>query len=434
MATYYLSETGDDTASGTAPNSAWRSLARASAAVYEDGDVIVLESGHSFAGTLVLRGARLTVKSSGDERAAILAGSSEGIRAENCSLTLDNMAIQGTCDFETETGNDGCGVVVSAALPSSERVSGLKLLNLKVSGFKRAGICVRGGVIGGLKSGFDGVLIEGCEAFENGGAGIVVGGVMDQFATDYCHRNVHVRSCRSWSNRGIGSQNSHSGSGIVISDVEGGSITQCTAYHNGELNAFAGGGPVGIWCWDCHSVTISHCHSFENRTKTKDGGGFDLDGGCVNCVLEHNYSRDNAGSGYLICQFTNARPFHGNTVRHCISVNDGLLNGGGILVYNDGTGISDCEFHDNLLVSRATEGFEIPAPLRMLTPSVGMNFHDNVFVTDGLVPMVEAVAGQQGLTAFGNIFSDAIGTSKFLWAGKECDLKELKEISGLEWN
>ena len=293
MATYYLSETGDDAAFGTERGSPWRTLARASSHKYESGDEIVLESGHCFEGPLVLKEAKLSIRTAREEKATILGGETAGLEAENCSLIVENLEIKGSYDFENEKGNDTSGVNLLATLPKSQRINGLTLRNLRVSGFKWSGISVRGGAVDGMKSGFDSVAIENCaKPLETGGAGISMGGVMDQFATDYCHSNVHVRYCKAWSNRGIGSLNSHSGSGIVISDIEQGSITNCTAYHNGELNAYPGGGPVGIWCWDCDSVTISHCIAYENRTKTKDGGGFDLDGGCVNCVLEHNYSRD----------------------------------------------------------------------------------------------------------------------------------------------
>ena len=62
-----------------------------------------------------------------------------------------------------------------------------------------------------------------------------------------------------------------------------------------------------------------------------------------------------------------------------------------------------------------------------------MHFHDNTLVTDGVVPLIEAVQGQESLRAHDNKFVDALGTSKFIWHEQLCGLNELKESSGLSW-
>jgi hypothetical protein len=123
----------------------------------------------------------------------------------------------------------------------------------------------------------------------------------------------------------------HSGDGIIISNTDGGLITRCAAYGNGFLNAHTGGGPVGLWAYDANNVTISHSASWANRNgfgpgEQEDGGGFDLDGGCTNSVMEYNLAWQNAGPGFLVCQYAGSpRPTANNTVRYSVSVGDGQI-------------------------------------------------------------------------------------------------------------
>jgi hypothetical protein len=79
-------------------------------------------------------------------------------------------------------------------------------------------------------------------------------------------------------------------------------------------------------------VLIDHNEAWGNRSGTKDGGGFDLDGGATSCVLRNNRSHDNGGAGFLVYQFAGARRMQDNQVSDNVSVNDGRTNGGGLVV------------------------------------------------------------------------------------------------------
>jgi len=136
--------------------------------------------------------------------------------------------------------------------------------------------------------------------------------------------------------RGVKGIKRHTGNGIVLSSVDSGMIEYCTAFNNGEFcENPTSGGPIGIWVWDSRGVTIQFCESYDNKTGNfADGGGFDLDGGCVNCIMQYNYSHGNHGAGYGIYQYSNAREFKNNIVRYNISKNDGLNNKyGGIYLF-----------------------------------------------------------------------------------------------------
>ena len=112
-------------------------------------------------------------------------------------------------------------------------------------------------------------------------------------------------------------------------------IEFCEAYENGAANHCDAGGPVGIWIWMCRNAVIQHCISNDNHAGlAKDGGGFDIDGGSSNCIIQYNYSFNNEGAGYLLAEYGALFPFANNIVRFNISENDGRKNNyGGIVIW-----------------------------------------------------------------------------------------------------
>jgi hypothetical protein len=50
-----------------------------------------------------------------------------------------------------------------------------------------------------------------------------------------------------------------------------------------------------IWAWDADNVTIRNCSSHDNLSQNNDGGGFDLDTGVTNSVVEYCTSYNNYG-------------------------------------------------------------------------------------------------------------------------------------------
>ena len=125
----------------------------------------------------------------------------------------------------------------------------------------------------------------------------------------------------------------------------------CEAYENGADNRCTGGGPVGIWVWLCKNGIIQKSESHHNYAGlTKDGGGFDIDGGSTNCIIRDCYSHDNEGAGYLLAQFDCPVKFSHNKILNNISRNDGLKNNYGSITFwgdNADNVIANCEVSNN---------------------------------------------------------------------------------------
>jgi hypothetical protein len=182
------------------------------------------------------------------------------------------------------------------------------------------------------------------------------------------------------------------------------------------LNDYEGGGPVGIWAWDANGVTIQYNASHHNRTgSSKDGAGFDLDGGVTNSIVQYNYSHDNDGAGYLLAQFGGARPFYGNTLRYNLSVNDGRRNSyGGIHFWSTGAsgGITDTTFYANTIyMAESTDGN--PTVVDCTSNEIrNIRFYNNSFQTDGNAVLVRGQTNRE-VVFEGNTFRTNCEPPKF---------------------
>jgi hypothetical protein len=263
---------------------------------------------------------------------------------------------------------------VGAGRKSGSAASGLLLANLKgasvdhveASGFRRSGVEM---------DGVQDVRITFVHAHENGGAGISSGGKRS--------RNIYIADCLAENNPGDPTVTSnHSGNGIVVGYADGAMIERCEARNNGWDMVWTGNGPVGIWTYESDRVTIQHCVSHHNRSTAADGGGFDLDGGVTNSIVQYNYSHDNFGAGYLICQYAGAGRLENNTVRYNISQDDGQKDhNAGIFVWVGGAGMKSTLVHNNTIFNNKGSAVTIGFAKKYAAESPRLDFFNNIFVS-----------------------------------------------------
>jgi len=331
---YYVSENGDDSNDGLTVRTAWRSLGKINAFDFKPGDSVLLEGGIEFIGTIKLTsgdngspGKPVVISSHNYKKATINAGDGDGLLAINTSfLKIISLQFKGS----GVSANKGAGINFYAN-DSISAPSDIEIVDCDVKGFSSFGIGF-GANDKISHKGYQNVRMTHCNVSENGQAGITSYGSQLGFQ----HRNFYIAHCKVFQNRGIPSRTeNHSGNGIVMAMIDGLLIEHCEAFKNGADNRCTGGGPVGIWVWMCKNAIIQYCVSHDNYAGlTKDGGGFDIDGGASACILQYNYSYNNEGAGYLLAEFGAMFPFTDNIVRFNISVNDGRKNGyGGITIW-----------------------------------------------------------------------------------------------------
>ncbi|MBO2029782.1 T9SS type A sorting domain-containing protein [Siccationidurans ginsengisoli] len=293
----------------------------------------------------------------------------------------------------------------------------LRLDSLDVSGYRNDGILV--GSWNGL-SGYADVRITNCQVHANGEAGLCSYAFYP--ATGLAHHDWYVGGCTAYDNAGRADiTNTHTGNGIVLSGIDGALVEKCVAYHNGWLNANQSGGPVGIWGWSCNNLIIQLCESHHNMSGTsKDGGGFDLDGGCTNSVLQYNYSHDNQGPGYLLAQFGGAPAMHDLTVRYNISENDARkYNQGAIELWSSGDngGIVRANIYNNTVYLGATADGSAPSAAYITSDGItAVALRNNTLQTAPGLPVLISRT-DAGVRLEGNCYWTPGAALQLLWNG-----------------
>ena len=351
----------------------------------ESYSTIVLDSTDS--GTAALP---VTIGSYGSGRATLNVGDGYGLSGYNVSgLVIDDLIFAGTWDGLAATGtNGGSGIAISNRLSANAKLDYIRIDNVEARNFKWAGISVSGD---NGKAGYRDVRITNSSAHDNGDIGIRVEGSFSASSATWSHSDVYVGWCKVYNNGGLPNKNSNSGNGILIGDTDGAVVERSIAWNNGQNCNYTGGGPVGIWAWDSNDVTIQYNEAYNNKTGSVslDGGGFDLDGGCTNSVMQYNYSHDNDGAGYLIYQFTGARPMNNNTIRYNISQNDGRDGHYGGIYLGGGSGVQNTHAYGNTIYLSPGPNSAIAA-IKITGVGSGNKFRNNIFYTTGGVRLLDS--------------------------------------------
>jgi hypothetical protein len=379
---YYVDNHGDDGGDGSRMHP-WKTLAAVGRVRLGPGDSVLLCGGQVFFGTLRIdntaagiRGRPVWIGSYGKGSATIRAGDSSGIvlyRAE--WVLVRGLRLEGT---GRKTGNvkEGCSLIECMHVVVED---------LDISGFQKSGLMLYSSLW---------VDIRRVYAHENGAAGIAVEGVDKRSS-----RNLTIVDCRADDNPGDPTNlTNHSGNGIVAGHCTNLLIDRCSATNNGWDMPRIGNGPVGIWCYEADSVVIQHCRAYRNKTSVgaADGGGFDLDGGVTNSIIQHCVSYENQGAGYCIFQYWGASPWYHNIIRYNTSRDDGWVSDGrgGIYVWNssgDSNQFYDCRVYKNSVYNSK----EAALSYSEKSARKGFFFYDNVFVGgDSLI------RGEKGVDVF----------------------------------
>jgi hypothetical protein len=102
--------------------------------------------------------------------------------------------------------------------------------------------------------------------------------------------------------------------------------------------------------------------------------------------LQYNYSHDNYGCGYLICQYDGAPRFANNTVRYNVSQDDGLFgHNAGIYVWVGGVDMESTLVHNNTIWNTRGSAVTYGVSKKYAKPEnlPEITFYNNIFVSQG---------------------------------------------------
>jgi hypothetical protein len=262
--------------------------------------------------------------------------------------------------------------------------------------------------------------------------GMEVAGRLPWDTTVYAHADVRVSHCQVFDNTGDPAYfKNHSGSGVVLYQIDGGLMDYCTAWNNGGLCPSSGGG-VGLWTCASRRVTIEHCESFGNKTSGGDGGGFDIDGGSVDCVLQYNYSHDNDGPGLMVYTYPySSFTDRGSVVRFNISENDSRKGRryAGLWVRSDGKEINGVEIYNNTVVV----GPWTDQAALINARGIEARFCNNIFIGTGIALPLRVDQPQDRVRFENNLYWRTDGPTEIAWGQQTfSSLSEWREKTGQE--
>ena len=395
---YFIAPSGDDSAAGTSPSAPWRTTARANALSLQLGDAVLFLGGVDHeAGTLAVTVANAGAGAGAPVLVSSYGGSPAGQRAR---LHTDARVGAGVIVSESGAVEVSNLDVFGAGTAQAKQAGILLYANVNGTGARFAGVSVHDVSVQGYQMGvfiyspfcrgFSGVRISRVLAQNNLINGIASDGAYSSAC--FSHSDIVVEDSVAFNNSGDPTDASQwTGSGIVLSDVDGALIQRCEAGFNGGSNRHLGGGPCGIWAWGARNVTISHCVSHDNSNgfpagtpNAQDGDGYDLDGGASDSVIEYSLSFNNSGPGFLVCDFDGSpRRTANNTVRFSVSIGDGRSvdePAAGMNFYSPGVAMANVSIVGNtFVVDDASGGKAVLAPMGG-TPLPGLSLLRNAFL------------------------------------------------------
>ncbi len=345
--TYHIStEAGAADANSGVAASPWRTIAAANAFDFAPGDSLLFQAGETFFGQLYLSGedggtaaAPLTIGSFGGGKATIQTSNA----TEDAIFTF-NVAGIAVVDLILRgqgTAGTSKGIEFFSNVLGNVRLDFVSISGVEASNFSE-GIVVSS-FVAGETTGYDNITITDCYVHDVSHTGISIFGTQGLPTGNYSHHNVYVadnlvHDITGFTNYSV----NHTGNGILLAEVDG-AVVERNVAHDGGMNNIMCGGPVAIWAYDCNAVIFqfNEAYNWENGSGC-DGGGFDLDGGMSNSILQYNYSHDNEGPAYLAGNYIGARDHFGNVIRYNISENDCINYGSPISVFTEfNSSISD---------------------------------------------------------------------------------------------
>lgn len=394
-ATYYVDcQSGGDAAAGTTAEAAWRTTARVSATTFAPGDAVLFHRGTRCSGMLWPKG-------SGEAGRPIRIGSyGEGARpvidgtGAPAALKLFNQQGWEIEDVET-TGGDPYGIYIGA---DAGRLSHFRLRNAVVHH-----------VTGEVKEKASGLVVvraEGAATLED----VVIDGVVAHYTTHWAGILVQGAS-RENRARGVTIRNSivHDvyGDGIVLFQVEDGLIERSAAWFTGLQPTQTIGTPNGIWTWRCRRCTVQYTEGFFIDSPGVDAGVYDIDWGCDDNVIQHNYGHD--AQGYCASVFGAEREVTTNSVvRHNVCVNNGrsprLARRQGDLFIStwDGGALDGVRVHNNTFYWNPP----IDAPVLQMDHAAFTGTRENRFFDNVVVSQVPSmIHSNERLRFEGNVYS-----------------------------
>ena len=409
--TYYVDSVyGSDTSSGTSSSTPWKTLAKVNATTFSHGDSILFRAGETWAGQLHplgngWAGSPITISSYSTGAMPIIDGGSlsggGAVYLYNQSYWtitgLEVVSDSGVNNFGTLTtpGVNRSGIFVDNEGAGS--VSGITIQYNYVHDVNGCFYCngydahVNGGIVvvadganelglfGLSLDGYNGVNISHNTVSNLGRTGITFydnsSGILFSLLPFELSAGVVIQA---------NSVSTVDSDGIIVSGTEGALIDHNVVANAGQKSIDGSSEPssIGIWPTRAEDTTVQYNEVYGTLTHTTDGQGFDVDGVCINTIVQYNYSHDNQG-GFLIMEDINNTSSN-ITVRYNLSVNDSYGGLKGVFTFGDGGVVNGTSIYNNTVyIAAGLPSQPMYCDLCTGTPSGTWSFENNIIANFG---------------------------------------------------
>ena len=338
--TFYVKSSGSDAATGLDTTIAWQTITKINATAFIAGDTIKFKGGNSFSGTINIANDTGTAlnpivfTSYGGSRATINAPTdSNGISCLNLGyIVIRSLIIRSTFNPFVQAGatrNQASGIYFTNSVDGQK--SGVKIDSCYISRFNTQGIMLYSyNSDSTKKGGYKDVDITNCTIDSIGDKGIHVvfylGGVRNWYGYGgYPNEDININWTTITRVTGLVTGGTYTGIGILYSDIDTGTISNCVISNCGTASVGYGAGSGGIDAVRSNKLTVQFNEVYNQYTGGYDGAGIHADVGVTNSVYQYNYCHDNEGSGINFYSFNDGYPRSdsNNTIRYNICQNNG---------------------------------------------------------------------------------------------------------------
>lgn len=357
---YYVDSVGGDdiTGEGTLENP-WKTIAPLGNVPIVAGVSILFKCGgvYECAATLTTSGTKenpIVISSYGEGEKPLLTTNeaTEVLRLFDCSyITVSNLEI---------TAPNGGGIWIDTL---NETSYGITIDNVEFHDIQNYHLPARDNASAGAAAARCCIMVKGlparsryavndltitnCEMYDCGN-GINVWGSWNESQTPWCETEEEIDPVY---NTGLLVKGCYfhdmDSEAIIVGMCDGALVTHCRSINccqgsgvdeNGEPTYFT----AAMWFWGSENSTIQYCE-IAGQKNFGDGMSIDFDSHTNNCTYQYIYSHDNMR---FMCNNANYSGQHNNTVRYCLSVNDGE----GRSKTSSGAGEYGFKFYNNTII------------------------------------------------------------------------------------
>ena len=338
--TFYVKNSGSDAATGLDTTNAWQTISKVNSTTFIAGDTIKFKGGNTFTGTIRIQDDTGTVSqpivftSYGGSRATISAQTdSNGIYCLNLgNIVIRALTIRSTFNPFIQAGatrNNISGIFFFNGVNGQK--SNVVIDSCYISRFNTQAIMLYSyNSDSTKKGGYKNVDITNCTIDSIGDKGIHVvfylGGVRNWYGYGgYPNEDININWTTIARVTGLVTGGTYTGIGILYSDLDTGTISNCVISNCGTAATGYGAGSGGIDAVRSNKLTVQFNEVYNQYTGGYDGGGIHGDVGVTNSTYQYNYCHDNEGSGISLFGYNDGYPRSdsNNTIRYNICQNNG---------------------------------------------------------------------------------------------------------------